>query len=214
MCNKAGYFKQNFANFLAEYDEESYEVHKDRKGELFSEVVRSVLEIGPGTGVNFPFLKNKNLDWTGLEPNPAMHPFLLKAAEQNGIKANLLADQTESISLEDESFDYIISSEVLCSVNDLTKSLSEIKRVLKPNGKFLFLEHVIDKRNALRRIVQKSVPFTPWKYYSDGCHPDRDIGQAIRSAGFSQVHYVDYMQEGSGIILTINRPHIYGWAIK
>ena len=214
MKEKAGYFKKKFASFLVQFDEESYEMHQIKKRELFAEVQNEVLEIGPGTGVNFPFLKGKNLNWTGLEPNPAMHPHLLKTAKENGIEANLLDGTTEAIRLPDDTLDYVISSEVLCSVKDLRKSLSEIKRVLKPKGKFLFLEHVVDKHNFWRRIIQKTVPYTPWKFYSDGCHPARDIGIVIQQTGFSNVQYVDYMQEGSGLILAINRPHIYGWATK
>lgn len=214
MSNNTGYFKKNFANFLAQFDEESYEMHKAKKTGLFAEIEGKVLEIGPGTGVNFPFLKDKNISWTGLEPNLAMHPYLIQAAKENGIEANLFDSTTEPIGLPDEQFDYVISTEVLCSVKDLNKSLAEIKRVLKPNGKFLFLEHVVDKHNPWRRAVQKTVPYTPWKLYSDGCYPGRDIGKAIQNAGFAKVKYIDYMQEGSGIILTINRPHIFGWAIK
>ena len=209
-----GYFKKYFADFLAQFDDESYEMHREKKEILFKNVSGEVLEIGPGTGVNFPFLKGKNINWTGVEPNPAMHSYLFKAAQQNGVSAKLLNCATELIALPDNEVDYVVSTEVLCSVKDLNKSLSEIKRVLKPNGKFLFMEHVVDKHNFLRRAVQKIVPYTPWRYYSDGCYPARNIGDNIRQAGFAEVHYTDYMQEGNGIIITINRPHIHGYARK
>ena len=172
------------------------------------------MEIGPGTGVNFMFLNNQFINWKGIEPNPAMHPYLFEAAKNRGITASLLECFTEHIYLGDNLIDYVISSEVLCSVSNLDRSIAEIKRVLKPGGKFLFMEHVVDKHNILRRSVQKTVPHTPWKCYSDGCDPGRDIGAAIKNAGFSSVEYTDYMQEGKGIINMINKPHIYGWAIK
>ena len=214
MCANTRYFKKNFANFLAQFDEESYEMHKAKKTELFAEVKGQVLEIGPGTGVNFPFLTGREITWTGVDPNPAMHPYLIQAAKEENIAINLLEETTENICLPDDTIDFVISTEVLCSVKDLKKSLLEIKRVLKPKGKFLFLEHVVDKHNFWRRLVQKTVPYTPWRYYSDGCHPARNIGKTIKETGFSTVKYVDYMQEGKGVILTINRPHIYGWAVK
>ena len=209
-----GYFKKNFADFLAQFDEESYETNKEKKERLFKNVSGEVLEIGPGTGVNFPFLKGKKLNWTGVEPNPAMHSYLFEAAKANGINAKLLTCTTEAIAMADHTFDYVISTEVLCSVKDLNKSLSEIKRVLKPKGTFLFLEHVVDKHNLVRRVVQKLVPFTTWRFYSDGCKPGIDIGSQIKKSGFADIQYVDYMQEGSGIIITINRPHIYGYVRK
>lgn len=214
MNKQTGYFKQNFAKFLAQYDAESYEAHKPKKQELFAEIEGLVLEIGPGTGVNFRFLAGQPIHWTGIEPNSAMHPFLFEAATQNGIEARLLDCTSEEICLPDDAVDFVISTEVMCSVTDLKKSLLEIHRVLKPGGKFLFLEHVVDKHNLLRRTVQKTVPYTPWKCYSDGCHPARDIAGAIQQVGFEQVAYTEYMQEGKGIIQTINRPHIVGWASK
>ena len=214
MKNKENYYKKKFADFLSTYDEESYEVHFKKKNELFQGVEGRVLELGPGTGVNFPFLKGKAIEWLGVEPNPEMHPYLFQNAKKNEMEIILLDCPDESICLPDNNVDYIISSEVLCSVKNLEETLKEIRRVLKPGGKFLFLEHVVDKKNLFRKMIQKLVPLTPWKLYSDGCNPGRDIGGAIVRSGFSEVQYTDYMREGSGIIITINRPHIYGWAIK
>ena len=209
-----GYFKRNFAQFLVNFDEDSYKAHKERKEELFSEIHGTVLELGPGTGANFPFFKDKEITWTGIEPNPAMHKFLFNAAERFGIDINLIGHSSESIDLPDDSVDFVISTEVLCSVNSLVNSLTEIRRVLRKDRKFLFLEHVVDKKNFGRRIVQKIVPFTPWRYYSDGCRPGRDIGKTIKESGFRQVEYADYHRTGDGIIIMINRPHICGWALK
>ena len=208
------YFKKKFADFLSAFDDESYEVHYEKKTELFAGLHGRVLEIGPGTGVNFPFLEGKSIEWMGIEPNHEMHPYLFENAKNSHFDIKLLDCSSESICLPSNNVDYIISSEVLCSVEDLNKTLLEIRRVLKPGGKFLFLEHVVDKKNIFRKMVQLLVPFTPWKLYSDGCNPGRDIGGAIGKSGFSEVNYTDYMREGSGIIITINRPHIYGWAIK
>lgn len=214
METQTGYFKTKFAEFQANYDEQSYISHRARKEKLYKEVDGDVLEIGPGTGVNFKFLEGKKISWTGIEPNPAMHDYLLKAAQESNINANLKDCVTENICIPTNSMDFVISSEVLCSVNNVQKSLQEIKRVLKPGGKFLFLEHVVDKKNVIRRTVQKAVPYTPWACYSDGCHPARDLGKEMEKAGFSEVDFEEYMQEGQGIILNINRPHIVGYAKK
>jgi len=214
MDTNANKYKRNFAEFQAKFDAESYEINKAKKQELFSEVKGNVLEIGPGTGVNFVFLKTHPIKWMGIEPNLAMHSYLFDAAKANDIKASLLDCTSEKICLPDNTLDYVISSEVLCSVTNLDESISEIKRVLRANGKFLFIEHVIDKHNLIRKVVQKTVPHTPWKCFSDGCNPGRDIGSAIENSGFSKVEYTNYMQNGKGIINMINKPHIYGWALK
>jgi len=202
-----------FAKFLAKEDEASFEMHKNKKTELFKNVRGIVVEIGPGTGVNFPFFDANKVTWIGIEPNAAMHPFLQKNARDHGLEIKIKNNRTENLSIESSSVDFVISSEVLCSVNNLTESLNEIRRILKPNGKFLFLEHVADKI-SFRWLVQKIVPFTPWRYFSDGCNPGRYIGKAIESNGFKSVKYTKYMQAGKGIILSINRPHIYGEAVK
>ncbi len=73
---------------------------------------------------------------------------------------------------------------------------------------------MLDHEYTLRRTVQKVAPYTPWRYFSDGCNPDRDIGTAINQAGFSQVQLERYMQAGEGLILEVNSPHIYGTATK
>ena len=118
------------------------------------------------------------------------------------------------LQIEDESVDVVISTLVLCSVGDLEETLREVLRVLRPGGRFVFLEHVADRPWTLRFAVQRVVPYTPWWYFSDGCNPGRRISAAIRNAGFAAVEVHDYMQEGPGIILVINRPHIYGTATK
>ena len=207
-------YKQGFANFQASYDEQSFLINKARKEELFKNVNGKVLELGPGTGVNFKFLNNKSIEWFGVEPNYAMHNYLFKAADDTSIKASLLECTSENICLPDNSMDVVISTEVLCSVTDMQKSLNEVLRVLKQGGVFLFLEHVVDKQNVIRRTVQKTVPHTPWKCYSNGCNPSRDIASAIKHTGFKKVTCKEYLQEGGGIINLINKPHIYGWAIK
>ena len=118
------------------------------------------------------------------------------------------------MSFPDNHFDTVVTTTVLCSVPDIDAVLREVIRVLKPGGRFLFLEHVVDKKSGFRRFVQKTAPFTPWRYCSDGCNPGLDIGASIERAGFAEVHFDTYPQEGSGIILWVIRPHIVGKAVK
>ncbi len=211
---KRGLFKRSFAKIQYGFDDLSYRLHHEKKVELFRGLHGHVLEIGPGTGVNFPFLKQKPIVWQGIEPNPAMHPFLYRSAALNEIRPVLVEGASEEIDLDANSMDYVISTEVLCSVSNLSKSLSEIKRVLKPKGRFVFLEHVVDKKDIWRRSIQSLLPYTPWRYFSDGCDPSRDIGTAIKNAKFSEVNFSEYMVKGKGVIVDITRPHICGWAQK
>ncbi len=212
-CKKPSFKSRFFADFMSRENESSYNQYKDKKEQLFKDIKGKVLEIGPGTGVNLRFL-GKQVQWTGIEPNVAMHQHLKDEAHRLGLAIELYNDFAESTTLPAESMDYVISTIVLCSVKNVSSTLSEIKRILKPTGKFIFLEHEADKSWTFRWIIQKIVPFTPWRYFSDGCTPGRELGKAIMGAGFEKVVYQKYMQQGEGLILAINRPHLYGWAQK
>lgn len=202
-----------FANFTAKTDELSEQLYADKKKLLLGDLRGRVLEIGPGTGVNLRFL-DKSVEWIGIEPNEAMHPYLRAKADDLGIKVRLETGMSEHIQVSDASIDAVISTLVLCSVSDLPKTLEEVIRVLKPGGSFAFLEHVADKPWTARLMIQKILPFTPWRYFSDGCNPGRRISDAIKRAGFAEVEVHEYMQDGPGIIVAINRPHIFGTATK
>jgi SAM-dependent methyltransferase len=82
----------------------------------------------------------------------------------------------------------VVSSLVPCSVRDLPGALGEIRRVLKPHGRFVFLEHVGAPEGTVRRRIQRAVR-GPWAFFGDGCIPDRDTGRAIEAAGFGSVRY-------------------------
>lgn len=202
-----------FAAFTAKNDRLSDELYREKKEALFGELDGRVLEIGPGTGVNLQYFP-REIDWIGIEPNKAMHPYLEAKARDLGVTARLETGMSEHLQIEDESVDVVISSLVLCSVSDLAETLREVLRVLKPGGRFVFLEHVADRPGTSRFIVQSIVPYTPWRYFSDGCNPGRRIAEAIQNIGFAEIEVCDYMQQGPGIILAINRPHIYGTATK
>jgi len=202
-----------FARFLAAQDAENHARYGPRKEALFQGLTGNLLEIGPGTGVNFQYL-GAGVQWAGIEPNPAMHPHLRREVAQAGREVTLYPALSGDGGVASESQDVVLSTLVLCSVADLDAMLGGIKRVLKPGGRFVFLEHVADRPGTLRRTVQKTVPFTPWRYFSDGCNPGRDIAGAIRAAGFGRVDCQAYMLDAPGIIAAITRPHIFGTAQK
>ena len=210
----AGSVRQRlFAKIMHHADGLNHEHFGDRKRDLFADLAGRVLELGPGTGVNFRYLP-AGIEWIGIEPNPAMHPFLREEAESLGFSVDLRAETAEGFELGDESVDAVISTLVLCSVTDLGLMLGEIHRVLRPGGRFVFFEHVGDRPGSFRRMVQNTVKYTPWTYFSDGCRPDRAIGAAIDDAGFSSVEYDSYMHEGLGVIGEITKPHVCGIAIR
>jgi ubiquinone/menaquinone biosynthesis C-methylase UbiE len=144
-----------------------------------------VLEIGAGTGANFGFLAPGTTLYA-VEPSLQMHDRLRSRAEVAGIDLTVFATGAESIPLPDASVDEVICSLVLCTVSDPARVLAEVRRVLRPGGRFRFTEHVVAPRRGVRRAIQRAIR-RPWGYVFEGCDPGRDTIAAIESAGFSEL---------------------------
>ena len=175
------------------------------KRALFADLSGTVLEIGAGTGENFPFYP-AGLRWIGIEPNAYMHADLLERARQYGINGELHAGVAEQMPIETGSIDVVIGTLVMCSVSDQAAVLREILRVLRPSGRYLFIEHIAGEGG--QRSRQKLIK-PLWRALADGCEPDRDTGEAIRQAGFSRVEIQLFR-----VPIPIASPHIVGTAIK
>jgi SAM-dependent methyltransferase len=146
----------------------------------------TVLEIGPGTGANIDYLP-AGAHLIAVEPSLAMHDRLRERCVAAGIQLTILATGAESIPLPDESVDEVICSLVLCTVADPARALAEIRRVLRPGGRFRFVEHVAAPRRGLRRAVQRAIR-RPWGWLFEGCRPDRPTPELVTVAGFADAH--------------------------
>jgi len=200
-------YQKLFAHSLALGDEAQHRIYGDRKRRLFADLEGTVVEIGPGTGVNLPYLPD-GIRWIGLEPNPHMHDLLRPKLEGRDIDAELRTAPAQDTGLPDASADAVISTLVLCSVPRLDETLTEIRRILRPGGRFLFIEHVAAEPGRWLRWVQSGIrPL--WRPLADGCRPDRDTGAALERAGFAKVTY-----ERFDTGLPVVAPHIIGTAIR
>lgn len=139
-----------------------------------------VLELGFGSGLSVPDYPHAVSEVIGLEPNPGM---LRNARHRLGAVAKVVQGVGEQMPFANESFDGVSSFLTLCSVSDLEKTLSEIKRVLKPDGKFVFIEHCAQARGSLTRKFQRLVQ-PVWGRVAGGCHVTRDTLECIERAGF------------------------------
>jgi SAM-dependent methyltransferase len=176
-----------------------------RKLALFSPLEGTVLEIGPGAGANLPFFRT-DVRWIGVEPNPFLHPTLEETATRLGRDIELRAGTAEQLPVPSQSVDAVVGTLVLCSVHDPAAALREVLRVLRPGGRFVFMEHVAAPRGSVRRFVQRLLrPF--WTFAADGCHLDRDTAATIRAAGFRAV-MADHFDLPIGVI----GPHVAGTA--
>lgn len=155
---------------------------------LREEVVGSargiVLEVGAGKGLNFAFYQPEQVERVeAIEPNGARLADARVEAVRAPVPVQLLRASVESLPFADESFDSVVATLVFCSVGNPLRGLSEVRRVLKPGGKLLMIEHV-RARGALVAAIQTIG--TPMARLLDGnCHWNRDTESTVREAGFT-----------------------------
>ena len=139
-----------------------------------------VLEIGAGSGLNLPFYSGQVTEILGLDPHPKL---LARArAKPSRIPWSAIEASAEAMPLEDATFDTVVSTWTLCSVPAVAQALAEARRVLKPHGRFLFVEHGLALDAGVRRWQHRLTP--PWKRLAGGCHLNRPIQSLIQQAGF------------------------------
>lgn len=142
-----------------------------------------VLEIGMGSGLNLPFYPAAVQHVYGVEPSIELQQMARERVLKTHIKVDFLTQPAEvSLPLADASVDTVVSTWTLCSIPNTIDALHEMKRVLKPGGSFVFLEH---GRAPDLRVVAWQDRLTPlWKRFTGGCHLNRKIDDLITGAGF------------------------------
>ena len=149
---------------------------------LCARATRRVLDLGAGTGANFRYVR-ADAEIIAVEPDPYMLERARRRAEALERAVTFLPDAAESLSLETASVDAVLATLVLCTVDDPARALREIRRVLRPGGRLLFLEHVRLDHPVWGRVQDVVTPL--WRSLCAGCHPNRDTVAAIRRAGFA-----------------------------
>lgn len=142
-----------------------------------------VLEIGIGSGLNLRFYSAHVDEIVGLEPAPRLTEMARGRAERTSIRTTFVQGFAEAIPLEDCSIDTVVTTWTLCSIPDVNGALREMRRVLKPTGKLLFVEHGQAPDEGVRKWQDRLTP--AWKCIGGGCHLNRPIRALIETAGFS-----------------------------
>ena len=154
----------------------------DLEREFLSRVRGRVLEIGAGDGENFGAF-DPGIEWIGLEPDAKRRAELATRAREWRHSSDPLDARAESIPLPDRSIDAVVGTYVLCSVDDPAAALAEVRRVLVPGGRVIFVDHVVAPPGTLKRAVQRiATPIS--KRVCHGCHWDRDTERSLAEAGF------------------------------
>ena len=141
-----------------------------------------VLEVGIGPGLNLPFYRSSISDIIGLDPSPQLLDMARQQGRATGIPLELLQGSAEAIPLDNASVDTVAMTWTLCSIPDAPRALAEIRRVLKPSGSLLFVEHGAAPDPGVAAWQNRLTPV--WRHIAGGFHLNRDVEGLLRTAGF------------------------------
>lgn len=174
--------------FAATYDILTSGIEQRVFGPLRAQVVGAasgqVLEIGAGTGANFQYYGSAVATVVATEPDPFMIAHARRCVRQLDRALVFVRCPGEALPFADASFDTAVATLVLCTVTDPAGALAEVRRVLKPEGAFHFLEHI--RACGVAEYVQDLI-MPIQSRLAAGCHPNRRTGEAIKAAGFTIV---------------------------
>jgi SAM-dependent methyltransferase len=180
----------------------------EKRTQLLASAEGSVLEVGAGTGFNLPYYPSAVSAITVTDPLDGMLKRARKRAAKTGKEITTTRASAEALPFEDASFDTVVASFVLCSVDDQDRALAEMRRVLEPGGRYLFIEHVRAEDPALARKQDRMEGL--WRRVCFGCHPNRDTLPRIESAFDVQEVERDRAPKGPQIV----RPYVLGRGAK
>jgi ubiquinone/menaquinone biosynthesis C-methylase UbiE len=178
--------------FAAMYDRMNGPAEREflgpRRERLLGGLTGEVLDVGAGTGANLPYLRQASRV-VAAEPDPAMRRRLAPKAAAAEAPVEVEDSPAESLRYPDASFDAVVCTLVLCTVTDPDRALSEARRVLRPGGRLIVLEHVRGD-GRLARWQDRITPL--WTRLAAGCHPGRDTRTAVERAGFTFVEVEEF----------------------
>jgi len=141
-----------------------------------------VLEIGLGSGLNLPLYPPGVERVVGVDTSPRLLSMARQLHRKSGPPVALIEASAEALPLADATFDTVVSTWTLCSIPDVRAALGEMRRVLRPSGALVFVEH---GRSPDERVTRWQDRLTPaWKHLAGGCHLNRPIVQLIEESGF------------------------------
>jgi ubiquinone/menaquinone biosynthesis C-methylase UbiE len=141
-----------------------------------------VLEVGIGSGLNLPLYGPSVRSVIGLDPSPELLRMARDRAAAAPVPVELLEGSAETVPLDDASIDTVVTTWTLCTIPDAPRALSELRRVLRPGGALLFVEHGRAPEPGVARWQDRLDPM--WRRLAGGCHLNRKIDDLISGAGF------------------------------
>lgn len=201
-------FARLWAPLSRQLDKQGAAEHRRR---LLAGLQGRVVEIGAGNGRNFAHYPAAVREVIAVEPEPHLRRLAEEAAREAPVPITVVDGLAEGLPVDDGAVDAAVVSLVLCSVDDPSAALAEIRRVLRPGGRLRFLEHVA-AQGAMHRRLQQVLDATVWPRVGGGCHAARDTVGAIAQAGLT-VGDVDRFRFPDGRLPMPTSPHVVGEAV-
>lgn len=174
-----------------------------QRAKVVPQATGRVLELGIGGGLNLAFYDPARVESvTGVDPSEGLRRIAMAAPRPAGLRVEVLEGEAESLPFEAGTFDTIVCTFTLCSVGSPQVSLAEARRVLKPEGRFLFSEHGLAPDLNVQRWQRRLEPL--WKRLAGGCHLTRPVASTIAAAGFTL--------ETVGTMYLPGAPRAMGWS--
>ena len=152
------------------------------RARLIPEAKGQIIEIGIGSGLNLPLYSDAVNAIIGVDPSPKLLEMADTTRRRVSVPVELIEGSAEDIPIENRSIDTVVTTWTLCSIPDAQRALLEMRRVLKPSGHLLFVEHGRAPEPQVQWWQDRLTP--AWKRLSGGCHLNRAMGELIQNAGF------------------------------
>ncbi|MGE0745233.1 MAG: class I SAM-dependent methyltransferase [Rhodospirillales bacterium] len=161
-----------------------------------------VIEIGIGSGLNLPLYGPAVEGVVGIDPSGALLSRARDGARDRPFAVELIQGSAEALPAADASFDCAVSTWSLCSIPDPQRALAELRRVLRPDAAFLFIEHGRAPEPGVARWQDRINPL--WRCCAGGCNMNRPIGDMVRAAGFRMHRLESGYIDGGPRVLTFH----------
>ncbi|AFY86189.1 class I SAM-dependent methyltransferase [Chroococcidiopsis thermalis] len=171
-----GFYSQRILPYLLDWSLSDLTMAQYRR-EVLANVTGEVLEIGFGTGLNLSYYPENIHKLVAIDANPGVHNLARKRIQKSHITVDNRVLNGENLPMADNTFDSVVSTWTLCSITKVEQALQEIYRVLKPGGKFFFVEHGLSNEPQVQVWQNRLNPIQ--KVIGDGCHLNRNIRQLI-----------------------------------
>jgi ubiquinone/menaquinone biosynthesis C-methylase UbiE len=197
-----GFYSQKILPYLLDWSLSDPNIGKYRQ-EILADVKGEVLEIGFGTGLNLSYYPPELEKIVTVDVNPGVHKLAQKRIDSSSITVDHRVLNGENLPMLDNTFDSVVSTFSLCSITKVEQALQEVYRVLKPGGKFFFLEHGLSNEPKIQVWQNRLTPIQ--KVIADGCHFNRNIRQLVEQQ-FVNIQLEEFIGD--------NLPKISGYLYK